>query len=233
MATQDRRSNMINSSVNQPAKKSGAGGSYTWGTAMDVTDYAPVGITQPVGVVTAQAPTIVTQTVAAPAFKMSDDAFPALGGGPAVTGVPASVVQANTRWGPALPRVLGDHAVRSSAVVGQQQPRNLFAKPANMTRRAENTQVVAQAQEGTIDWSKAGIPQAVVQTIVKSPQAMAHLGQYGTAAPQVPLETLQVQNRAAQAGYAMYTPTVAKPTVNVVNNRAVAGGVKQPCGGGR
>jgi len=40
----DRRSNMATSSVNQPPKKSGAGGSYTWGSATDVTDYEPMGL---------------------------------------------------------------------------------------------------------------------------------------------------------------------------------------------
>lgn len=82
----DRRSNMSVSSVNAPAKKDGAGGSYTWGRAMDVVDYEPMGSTNRVVTVAAApvaaAPVVVHQQ---PVTITDGAQFPSLGatlGGP-------------------------------------------------------------------------------------------------------------------------------------------------------
>merc|ERR1719436_2320399 len=103
MAEKDRRTRMVVSSVNAPAKKGGAGGAFTWGSPLDAQQYegGPVVSTptaaaaMPVGVMVAPAPQ--TTTVAAPSaqnpFQMDLSSFPSLGATPA----PAMAVQS---WGP-------------------------------------------------------------------------------------------------------------------------------------
>jgi len=210
---QDRRTRMVHSSVNAQPAKGGAGGSYTWGSPMDVQDYMPVGVGAGYGVVmapqVASAP-VYAQTIVAPSspFQMDQGAFPVLGA-PPTNGYTTRVSQG---WGASQAvNPVSEAALRTGALgmVGQQHPRNLFAKKPYTTVRAANGELVAQAQEGMIDWNSTGISNAVMQTIVQSPQAAAHLGPYGAmAAPQVPLDVLRVQNVAAQQRYQQYTPQV-------------------------
>lgn len=205
-AEQDRRSNMVNSSVNAPMKKGGAGGSYTWGAATDVQDFVPVGVAPgTVGVVTA--PQVVTGgyvTQAAPAFQMDQSAFPVLGN--------PGVQYMATQWGPTPVNTaqITSGALRSGFEGGQQQPRNTFAKKPYTTVRAANTEVVAQAQQGAIDWNQSGMPVAVMQSIVQSGAASAHLGPYAQAAPvqSIPLSALQAQTAfGSQKIYQAASPT--------------------------
>jgi len=205
-AEQDRRSNMVNSSVNGQPAKGGAGGSYTWGSALDVQDYAPMGVGAGYGVVMAPQPQMV-QTVAAPAFQMDQQAFPVLGAPPTM------VTQGP--WGPPAVNTgpISEGALRSGAYIGgQQHPRNVFAKKPYMQVRQANGQMVVQAQEGVIDCNQSGMAPAVMQSIVQSNAAAAHLGPYAQAAPvQIPLSALQAQTAfSSQQIYQGATPTNAQ-----------------------
>jgi len=221
---QARRSRMIQSSVNQPAKKGGAGGSYTWGSAADVQDFQPIGFdVASVGVVTAPATTYVQATPSA-AYQYQQQAFPTLGAQPMTQVV-------NSSWGPSAnagTQVLAATSLRAGYdMVGAQQPRNLFAKKPYTTQRTASAQVATQAQAGMIDWSQAGMSQGVIQSIVQSNAAASHLGPYASiAAPQVPLTALRAQNVGAQREYQQVTPQVTKPPVK--NARTISGGIKQP-----
>lgn len=95
---------MSTSSVHAPAKKDGAGGAYTWGTAADVTDYEPVGLGGATQVTLAPSP-----AAAAPSAVPTNGAeqqqvvisnlqqFPTLG-----QGASATVAAAGT-WGTGSP----------------------------------------------------------------------------------------------------------------------------------
>jgi len=213
---QDRRTRMVNSSVNAQPAKGGAGGSYTWGTALDVQDYAPMGVGAGYGVVTAPQPQIV-QTIAAPAFQMDQQAFPVLGAPPTVVA---------SSWGPPAVNTgpISEGALRSGSYMGgQQHPRNLFAKKPYTQVRQANGQMVVQAQEGIIDWSQSGMAPAVMQSIVQSNAAAAHLGPYAQQAPaQVPLDVLRAQNSGSLAQYTQYTPQV---TQQITKSQPL----RQPC----
>merc|ERR1719329_759714 len=135
---------------------------------------------------------------------MDQQAFPVLG-------TPSTFATTQV-WGPPQPSIgpLTQASLRPGAldVVGAQHPRNLFAKKPYTQARTATSTVVAQAQEGVIDWNRSGMPAAVMQTIVQSPQAAAHLGPYsGSIASRVPLDVLRVQNAASQAQYQQFTPT--------------------------
>lgn len=193
---------MIASSVNAPIKKGGAGGSYTWGSPLDVQDFEPVGVGAGYGVVTApmMAPTIV-QTVAAPAYRMDQQAFPTLG---------APVAAPTVKWGPPGQVQLSEAALRTGAlnVVGAEHPRNLFAKKPYV-----RTQVAATPSAGpqVIDWTQSGMPVEVMTSIVQSAGA-AHLGPYGQVAPAtVPLDVLRSQNLGVAKTYTQYSPKAAMP----------------------
>ena len=172
-AEQDRRSRMAHgATIQAPAKKQGAGGSYTWGNAMDAQYFEPVGFqAQSVGVVTAPSPTTVVQGGPAPTFTYAQQAFPTLG-----SGTQQVVTAGNSAWG--TPLIVNQNAatqVKEAASIraveapfGQQQPRNLFAKKPHMVQRTQAVQVAADAQEGMIDWGASGIPAGVMQSIVQS-----------------------------------------------------------------
>jgi len=238
MADQDRRTNMVNSSIKSQPAKGGAGGAFTWGSAMDSQGFVPVGIGANVGVVTQAAPvTQVFQTAPAQAFVMEQQAFPTLGGTQTFSSAPATV----SSWGPGMGGIIGSQTINTGTVITDvanvrtggysfdaSHPRNQFAKQPYV-RPATTTMQVAQPQgEQLIDWSKVGMPQAVMQAIVASPNAAAHLGPYQAAAPQaVPLETLRVQNMATQAQFTQYAPTVARPVAQMTNKGARAARVIQ------
>lgn len=211
MAAEDknkRATRMIHSSLNAPAKKGGAGGGYTWGSALDVADYEPTdyqGIVGSVGVVTSpvavSTPTVVASGPAT-SFQMDQSAFPTLGAAPAVVPV--------TSWGPGTMNraVVGEAAIRPGVVVGQQQPRNLFARKA----RPQPTQVVAtQVEGGMIDWSNSGMPVETMQAIVRQ---AAHLGPYqaqGTTT--LPLDTLRTRNAGTVLQQQAVAPAIIKQPV--------------------
>jgi hypothetical protein len=206
----DRRSNMANSTMNAPPKKGGAGGGYTWGSPLDVIDFEPVGVTGSVGVVvgTQSLPIVTSPTavIAGPttSFQMNQQAFPALGAAPAKVAV--------SSWGPgAMPQtVVSGAAIRPGAVevVGQQHPRNLFARKA----RPQQTQVVAtQVQGGMIDWSQSGMPVETMQSIVRQ---AAHLGPYQTAGTTtLPLDTLRARNIGTTTQIQAVQPMIAKQPI--------------------
>jgi hypothetical protein len=80
----DRRSRMVTSSVHQPVKKDGAG-SHSWGTATDVTDFAPVGAGGAKVVI--GAPVAAPVVVPGPSGYVGDASqFPGLGGATVVSG---------------------------------------------------------------------------------------------------------------------------------------------------
>jgi len=206
ISSQDRRTRMLISSVNAPAKKGGAGGSYTWGSPLDVKDYEPVGLQGGYGVVTS--PVVATTSVgsASPTFQMDTRAFPTLGTAP--------IKVATQSWGPTSMATvnLTESSLRPGAleVIDSTHPRNMFAKKPYV-RPATTTVTAAPAQEALIDWSKTGMPEAVMKAIVTSNAGAAHLGPYNQAAPsQVPLEVLRTQNVATQAQFQQYAPKVSK-----------------------
>lgn len=222
MAEKDRRTRMVMSSVNAPAKKGGAGGAYTWGNPLDVQQYeggpavsSPTAAAMPVGVMMAPAPTMITSTVSAPTttFKMDMNAFPTLGATPA----PVTAVQS---WGPRpVPSpaevILSSESLRTGAldVVDAQHPRNQFAKKPHV-RPATTVVQSAPIQQGLIDWSQAGMPEAVVRSILHSNEGAAHLGPYAQAAPSVvPLDVLRPQAVATQQQFQNYTPKISQATM--------------------
>lgn len=206
VTSQDRRSGMANSSVKAPPKKGGAGGSYTWGSALDVTDYESKGLpVTGIGVVTSIGPTVVTSptAVASPTFQLDQGAFPTLG----ATVQPRVV----SGWGPG-PRTqvtLASTSLRPGAleVIDSTHPRNLFAKKPTV-RTGTTTIAKAPVQERTIDWSSTGMPEALVKAVLQP--TPAHLGPYGQAAVPIAQETLLARNAATQRSLGYQQPTVAR-----------------------
>eukprot|EP00929_Paragymnodinium_shiwhaense_P105187 TRINITY_DN700_c0_g1_i2.p1 TRINITY_DN700_c0_g1~~TRINITY_DN700_c0_g1_i2.p1 ORF type:complete len:223 (+),score=38.70 TRINITY_DN700_c0_g1_i2:103-771(+) len=194
MANRDRRDQKFStySTVGGDAKKGGAGGSYTWGSALDVPlDYAPAGYAAPAQVIVAAAPQMVQAApmVAQPMTVSIADtqAFPTLGAAQPVT---------IRGWGPGSQ---GQYVVqqpveilapvRTTVEFGATHPRNTFAR---IPRTSTGGSVVA-AQPAAIDWSASGttaMNQAVLHATTSNP---AHLGPYTVAAPQVPMQTLRQQ----------------------------------------
>jgi|EP00927_Polykrikos_kofoidii_P080889 hypothetical protein len=219
----DRRNQKFNaiSTVNAPAKKGGAGGCYTWGTAMDVMDYQPVGTTF-TKVHTAAAP-MYTQTIPAAAtspmtVNLADAGqFPALGS--------IAIAPAATSWGPpgplAIPTqsnvAMSDDRVRSiEGGFDAQHPRNTFAR---LPRTSVAPQTVSGAQQFAIDWTQAGTT-SLQQVALHAGSNAAHLSPYVQPAQQVPLSVLQqtpqVSARqfivpAANRGYQYQTTNQTKP----------------------
>jgi hypothetical protein len=159
----DRRTRMVTSSFKAPAKKDGAGGSYTWGGATDVTDYAPVGTSvSKVSVAPAPVSAADRQSSAPPTQKLylkDTRHFPDLGVKPAPVAV---------KWGPQPPPTpvqITEEALRpgTQELFDAQHPRNAFARRA---RSAEGRSAGAQHQVA-IDWSAAGtsaVTQALLET---------------------------------------------------------------------
>lgn len=188
IAEKDRHSRMVYSTINAPAKKDGAGGAYTWGSATDVpTDWAPIGVTEVAPkVVVAAAP---VQYITAPAVVQSPmnlnlrdkGSFPALVGGPR----PLPPAQ----WGPVVtspPVVLDAHKVLrpgSQNLFDSTHPRNTFAK------KVSTVQADIVTPAAPIDWSAGGMTgmqQQMVRAVASNP---AHLSIY----QQVPQHQPSVQ----------------------------------------
>mmetsp|Transcript_20452 Transcript_20452/g.57552 ORF Transcript_20452/g.57552 Transcript_20452/m.57552 type:complete len:290 (+) Transcript_20452:91-960(+) len=142
-AAKDRRSNMVKSSINAPAKKDGAGGSYTWGSAMDVTDYEPVGLASMNQVVmVGPAPVPTPAPVRQESVCISDAAqFPSLGSQPAASPLTSA------RWAAPAP------AVYQAPPVLQMAP---AAAPAPVTKTYIVTQTAART--GPVQATSVRIP---------------------------------------------------------------------------
>lgn len=209
---------MVTSSVNAPLKKGGAGGAYTWGGAMDVTDYSPIGLggsANKVMVMQMQPSVPVAMPMTQPqpmAVSISDSQqFPALGAS-VVAPPPAAVA-----WGPpqvavsSQPRVvLTEDSLRtgSTQLFDAQHPRNAFARKP----RTSAGYSMELAQPVAIDWSASGtvgLQQQVIQQLANNP---AHLGPYAqqpAPAPQ-PMSVL----KAMQPTYTMVQPKLTKTVMN-------------------
>lgn len=180
------------STVGADAKKGGAGGSYTWGSALDVpTDFVPVGYSQQqVTVMPIQYAAAPVATATAPAPVITDTAaFPTLG-------APAAPVTVQG-WGPGSQgRVVVQQPVsqvapiRQAVELGGQHPRNTFAR----IPRTSTGGSVIMPQPAAIDWSASGTT-GMQQAILTQSGNPAHLGPYqAQAAPvAVPMQVLQQQ----------------------------------------
>jgi len=180
---------MADSSVNAPAKKDGAGGSYTWGSAGDdPTDYIIGGevIGPNVTTVTLE-PAVVKNAAPAQPFvgNLADNrAFPSLSGvikaQPAASGVvqvPTMAPGARAWPASSAPKVvLSAEQLRpgTADIFDSSHPRNVFA-----TRPTTSTPTVVQSvgPQMAIDWSSSGIPLEVNRSIIQAGNA-AHLGLY-------------------------------------------------------
>jgi len=200
-----RRSNMAHSTVNAPAKKGGAGGSYTWGDAMEAADYEPYGIgVESIRVAMADA-SCFTPTAAHASFDISlnsNDAFPSLPAShkaaeiSAPEDVAAEDEEIASDWVVVAPEA---DVSRSSTVTlaDAQHPRHLFTKKA----RAKRTTCTGSSQERpmTIDWSQTGIPHEVKTQILKACMTSNHEGPYvKQQASTLPLDMFRAENVASK-----------------------------------
>jgi len=111
-------------------KKGGAGGPFTWGGAMDVTDYAPLGPGTTTSVTLAPASLAVpVPDAAAQNFQLQPAEFPVLGAGGPSPAMPL------TAWGPGtLPSTTvimsqeGLQRPSGAELVDAQHPRNRYLK---------------------------------------------------------------------------------------------------------
>merc|ERR1719253_969302 len=179
---------MSNSTVNQQPAKGGAGGTYTWGSAMDVQDFVPVGVTGGVGVTTAPAPVVAAPVVVGgtTSFQMNQQAFSTLG-----TGKFMATATGPVPWG---------------AGYGMQSY-GAAAAPAVVTQ----TQAVAAPQPTVIDWSKAGLSPTVMQSIASTPVNSVSLGTFSQS---VPLDTLRARTAGAAAQFSSQTIQQLQPVAN-------------------
>lgn len=190
------------------AKKDGAGGSYTWGSATDdPADFLPVSsqVVGPNVITSAAAPTGTTSVQAQP-FQgnlMDDEQFPSLSGKTITPQAAASVVKQvptpsrqlrkEEEQQPALAPVAQPELASSAPRVvltaeklrpgikdsfDSSHPRNLFAP-----KPTTSTMMVAQnaGPQMAIDWSSSGIPLEVNRSLIKAGNP-SHLGLYQQAA---------------------------------------------------
>jgi hypothetical protein len=202
-----RRSNMAHSSVNAPLKKGGAGGSYTWGSVLDITDYELHGFeTDFIGVVTSSFAKWSSEGEnqdCAPFDARLDDAeiFPCLPTSAvkpqqsSLAPMPAEddslQLEPAAEWVIVAPPSMESIRPGALDVVDGQHPRNMLAK-----RRCSKTAQHSSAQLRAIDWSEAGIPDQVKRQIIRSGLNASHRGLYSKDATTIPFEVLRVQNVA-------------------------------------
>jgi hypothetical protein len=193
----DRRSNMAHSTVNAPAKKGGAGGNYTWGSAMKIADYELFGIDfESIRVTTADIRSSMPITEHA-CFNVSlddQDLFPPLSTttkAEEVCAPESAVPEEVSDWVVVTPEVLPD------TLVDAQHPRHLFGKKSQAKRAVGEGG--GKERPMTIDWSQAGIPQEVKKQILKACMSPSHEGPYAKKdAPTLPLDVLRAQNVASK-----------------------------------
>jgi len=205
MDDKDRRSRMANSTVNAPAKKDGAGGSYTWGSAGDIVDYEPVGLGGMTKVTTAPAED------SAPTPNGVDERpevkdpkqFPALS---TVTATPSP---ATIAWGPAIhtkPTVVQtppvavpvnvQEAMRTGVTFDAQHPRHVFARKPHTVEAAVKQEIIAQP---SIDWSGSGNLAFRTEVIHAAAHNPAHLSVHAAPRPAPTLQDLKA--RPSPAAY--------------------------------
>lgn len=209
----DRRTRMATSSINQPMKKGGAG-AFTWGSAMDVKDYEPVGAnvtkisTAPV--ITMAAPVVTTTPTAMNVCISDSQAFPTLGAAPA-----APVV--STSWGPSVQAssisIAQAATVRSGVEFDASHPRNTFARKPHVSTAPVVTEVVAQP---AIDWSGTGVT-TLQRQVIQSTNNAAHLNPYQTVQTAQPLTMDQLRASSVMgAGYPKAPKQVFKQAPRVI-----------------
>jgi len=187
-----RQSRMIDSSVNAPAKKDGAGGSYTWGSAVNnPTDFIPLSSEVVGPSITTTAAPAATIVVQAEPFELDDSQFPSLSG-------KSMALDAQVTPASSVPKVIlaADHLRPGTAdLFGSSHPRNTFAsKPAKSTPAGVQTAGLQMA----IDWSDCGIPLEVNRSLIKAGTS-SHLGLYQQASTdRVPKEYLRPATAAVQ-----------------------------------
>jgi hypothetical protein len=221
----DRQSRMIASSVNAPAKKDGAGGSYTWGSATDdPTDFVMnQEVIGPNVTTTAYAPASPVKVVQADPFQgnlMDNRQFPTLSGiimaPPTATGVTIPTMAPGARAWPAssAPKVvLTAEQLRpgTSDMFGSSHPRNTFAsKPTPV----QTTIVQSAGPQMAIDWSSTGVPLEVNRALIASSNP-SHLGLYQTpqAARPVPAQYLRPTTAPVAATRSYRVQAQQKPPI--------------------
>mmetsp|Transcript_87950 Transcript_87950/g.158564 ORF Transcript_87950/g.158564 Transcript_87950/m.158564 type:complete len:198 (-) Transcript_87950:272-865(-) len=118
----DRRSRMAISTVKATPKKDGAGGQFTWGSMLDVTDYEPVGEAAGPLVFTGPAPALGACSsppgCSAGGFKVHREDFPAL------------LPSGQSVWSGPRVALSAQRCLRGGAVdlFDAQHPRHLWAK---------------------------------------------------------------------------------------------------------
>jgi len=171
-----RRSNMAHSSVNASAKKGGAGGSYTWGTAMQTVDYELFGIDfESIRITPADIPSSAPIAEHA-SFDVSlddNDSFPSLSASTKAEEVcapeSAAPEEVGSDWVVVTPEADSPHP-GADALVDAQHP----------LHQAERTMREGGVKERpmAIDWSQVGIPPKVTSGL--------------------PLDMLRAQNAASK-----------------------------------
>jgi hypothetical protein len=225
---------MIASSVNAPAKKDGAGGGYTWGSALDdPTDFVPVS-SQVAGpnIITTTAPECsgLGQPVSPFGGNLMDNfQYPPLGGSlpiaqPAASGVvqvPTLAPGARAWPASSAPRIaLTTESIRcgTSDIFDSTHPRSKFAaKPITTV-----TSAPVQAAPVAIDWSGAGV-QDVNRSLVAAGNP-AHLGLYQQAqSARIPTQYLRPATAPVQANLNYRVQAAAKPNRSVVTKNYAQG----------
>eukprot|EP00747_Dinoflagellata_sp_TGD_P163785 gnl/TRDRNA2_/TRDRNA2_182847_c0_seq1.p1 gnl/TRDRNA2_/TRDRNA2_182847_c0~~gnl/TRDRNA2_/TRDRNA2_182847_c0_seq1.p1 ORF type:complete len:274 (+),score=35.00 gnl/TRDRNA2_/TRDRNA2_182847_c0_seq1:92-823(+) len=235
MADKDRRSKMENSSINEPPKKDGAGGNYTWGSPTDVQDFEAHNDAIQPGVQVVPQPDEPPPPEAEP-FQLDQGQFPALGTTsarplptnwarmPATTTVTYGAPVMSTCTSP-LSSVQYS-SLRTGAVFDSTHPRNRFAAPPY--KSVVTTAQVPQA----IDWSDSGIPKQVVSSTIRGSENSAHLSpyapSYGTPVSQVPMSVLTGQVKVQRQVFQQsprYTPQLSQPVMKTMRQQHV---IQQP-----
>jgi len=203
----DRRSRMPNSSVNQPSKKGGGGGSFNWGA---FEDYGPTDVQTcmpreativPSKVLVVPAPQVpAAATVSTPTMPAVADSthFPALSPQP-VAPQPAPWASA-----PASVKMSADQLRKGSEeLIDAQQPRN--QKPHMLTPAQVSAARADELQpQYTIVWS------GISSTILHQSANPAHLSPYMKAEPAVLLGTLKQLSQQSAAKLAHQQPKLCK-----------------------
>eukprot|EP00746_Dinoflagellata_sp_MGD_P150501 gnl/MRDRNA2_/MRDRNA2_82350_c0_seq1.p1 gnl/MRDRNA2_/MRDRNA2_82350_c0~~gnl/MRDRNA2_/MRDRNA2_82350_c0_seq1.p1 ORF type:complete len:276 (+),score=38.56 gnl/MRDRNA2_/MRDRNA2_82350_c0_seq1:125-829(+) len=218
----------MTSSINAPAKKNGAGGSYTWGiSAQDEFDFVPdslgvagsnVSIMAAPATLTEEGWTVVEQREPFQSDLMDDKEFPSLAGKVVSARPSTPEVKQDITTYPEAQAVLASPAQKvvvksdqlrpgSQDLFDASHPRNRFAcKPS--TPSPVSTPSTSQM---SIDWSSSGIPLEVNRSLVKAGNS-AHLGLYQqAAATRIPTEYLRPATAPVQASRSHRVQLQGKP----------------------
>lgn len=231
---------MIDSSVRAPAKKDGAGGGYTWGSAVDdPVDFIPVSsqVTGPNIITAGYSPTVVQQVSISPfAGNLADNRqFPTLGGAipvavPAASGVvqvPTMAPGARAWPASAAPKVaLSTEVLRpgTTDLFDSSHPRNKFATKPVTSVVATTPAPIQSAAPVAIDWSGSGTVDINRSLVAASNPA--HLGLYQqqqTQANRIPAQYLRPATAPVQANKQFYVNAQNKPNRSLVSKNYAQG----------